>query len=1182
MDITAQGSTIDLEYDLDDKYTRTNGRVYLNGSQALVRLPLMQRQRDLGMGLNTAGYISGYTGSPLGGYDIALKQASKHLEHNHIHFQPGVNEDLAATAVWGSQQTENFGKTKYDGVFGIWYGKGPGLDRSGDALKHGNYSGVGPNGGVLVLAGDDHGAKSSTTAHQSDHAFIHFGMPILNPSTVQDYLDFGIYGWAMSRYAGCWVGFKCVTDTVESSASVSVDSDRIQIIFPDDEVRTPYPGEVTTHLPPAVQAEAAVAKRQQAAKAFVKVNKLDRLVMSAPQAKLGIITSGKAYLDVREALDELGINDKNFSEYGIALYKVAMVWPLEPEGILTFSENLEEILVIEEKRPVMEEQLSRLLYDLDARPRLIGKNDEMGIPLIPAIGELSPADIAIVIAARLQKIKPYSGLAKRAQKIEEAKVTNNTRSGTDLMRLPSFCAGCPHNSSTKLPKGSVAMGGIGCHGMAVWLPDRPTLGLSQMGGEGAIWIGASEFSETNHIFQNLGDGTYYHSGLLAIRAAVASAVNITYKILVNDAIAMTGGQVIEGQVKVDELSRQVHSEGVRRIAVVSNDPEYSNQAAFAPGVTIHHRDELDEVQRELREWEGVSAIIYDQNCATELRRRRKRGKAVDPDKRTFINDLVCEGCGDCGVQSNCIAIEPSETSFGRKRRINQSACNKDFSCLSGYCPSFVTVRGGIPRKKAQDSKKLSTDIFANLPVPEIADTLQPYNIIVAGIGGSGVVTLSALLGMAAHLEGKGCSTLDIAGLAQRNGAVTSHIRIAAHPDDIHAVRIATEGANLVLGSDIVVTAGMEVLSKILTDSTVAVVNSHVSPTSAFASNPDLDMSSESMQAGIRAVTGKENVSFVNSTLLATSLLGNAVAANLFLLGFAVQRGLSPIGLEALEQAIELNGVSVDLNKEAMAWGRLAACDLSQVQGVANSSEAIEDVVIVDSKSEIEKRMEFLANYQNAAYAKKYKNFVDKVVDCEKQKVVGQSSLSETVARYYFKLLSYKDEYEVARLYTAPEFMEKLKNEFEGDLKLEFNLAPPMLGGRDTRTGRYKKRIFGSWILPMFKILARLKFLRGSALDVFGISAHRRQERQLIKNYEKTINQLLNNLNTENYNIAVEIASVPEHIRGYDTVKESHISKALDLEKNLMNKFNGADIPIEFDPKQENSVKTYSIHPGVAD
>lgn len=1175
-------SGVDLDYGIDDKYTRTSGRVYLNGSQALVRLPLMQRQRDLAAGLNTAGYISGYTGSPLGGYDIALKQAAKHLEDHHIHFQPGVNEDLAATAVWGSQQSQNFGKTKYDGVFGIWYGKGPGVDRSGDALKHGNYSGAGANGGVLVLAGDDHGAKSSTTAHQSDYAFIHFGMPILNPATVQDYLDFGIYGWAMSRYAGCWVGFKCVTDTVESSASVSVDPNRIQIVLPEEEVETPYPGGVTAHLPLAVQAEAAVSKRKQAAKAFVRANKLDRVVMSAPQPKLGVVTSGKAYLDVREALDELGISEDNLDQYGIALYKVAMVWPLEPEGVKKFAEGLDEVLVVEEKGPVIEEQLARLFYDLDSRPRLIGKNDEYGTALIPAIGELEPADVAIVIAGRLQNIQDNPVLARRVQAIEEVKAGNQARPGTSLMRLPSFCAGCPHNSSTVLPQGSVAMGGIGCHGMAVWLPDRPTLGLSQMGGEGAVWIGASQFSETEHIFQNLGDGTYYHSGLLAIRAAVASGVNITYKILVNDAVAMTGGQTIEGQVKVDQLSHQIHSEGVRRIAVVSNDPKYSSEAVFAPAVTIHHRDDMDAVQRELREWPGVSAIIYDQYCATELRRRRKRGRAVDPDQRTFINDLVCEGCGDCGVQSNCIAIEPAETDFGRKRRINQSACNKDFSCLRGYCPSFVTVYGGTPRKKARDSKEVSADIFANLPAPVTADTTEPYSIIVAGIGGSGVVTLSALLGMAAHLEGKGCSTLDIAGLSQRNGAVTSHIRIATNPDDIHAVRIATQGANLVLGSDIVVTAGLEVLSKIQTDTTAAVINSYVAPTSAFASNPDLDMSLESMQAGITAVTGTDNINFINSTLLATALLGNAVAANLFLLGFAVQRGLSPVGLEALQRAIELNGVSVELNKQALAWGRLTACDLSQVEAVANSSKVVEEVVTIDPVSELDRRAEFLTAYQNVAYAQKYRSLVEKVVAIEKQKFAGHSELSEIVTRYYFKLLAYKDEYEVARLYTDPAFMEKLTDEFEGNLKLEFNLAPPVFGGRDQRTGRYKKRTFGPWILPVFKLLASLKFLRGTALDVFGQSAHRKQERQLISDYEQTVNGLIAELNADNYQTAVEIASIPEHIRGYDTVKERHIDEAMEMHRELMAKFNNAGVPIQVGPKLVEPTKTYSIYPGASD
>lgn len=1176
-------SSVDLDYGIGDKYTRTKGRVYLNGSQALVRLPLMQRQRDLKAGLNTAGFISGYTGSPLGGYDIALKQAEKHLEEHHIHFQPGVNEDLAATSVWGSQQAQNFGKTKYDGVFGIWYGKGPGVDRSGDALKHGNYSGAGPNGGVLVLAGDDHGAKSSTTAHQSDHAFIHFGMPILNPSTVQDYLDFGIYGWAMSRYAGCWVGLKCVTDTVESSASVSVDPDRIDIIFPEEKILTPYPGGETAHLPLAVQAEAKVSQRQEAAKAFVRVNKLDRIVMSAPKPTLGIVTSGKAYLDVREALDALGIREDNLADYGIALYKVAMVWPLEPTSMLEFAKGLDELLVVEEKRPVMEDQLSGLMYSLESRPRLIGKSDENGKPLIPAIGELSPTDIALVIAERLQKIARNQALAARVQNVLEAKAAEQARPGTSLMRLPSFCAGCPHNNSTKLPDGSVAMGGIGCHGMAVWLPDRPTLGLSQMGGEGAIWIGASGFSETEHIFQNLGDGTYYHSGLLAIRAAVAAGVNITYKILVNDAIAMTGGQVIEGQVKVDELSRQVHAEGIRRIAVVSDDPSYSAAADFAPGVTIHHRDELDTVQRELREWVGVSAIIYDQNCATELRRRRKRGTAVDPDQRTFINDLVCEGCGDCGVQSNCIAIEPSETDFGRKRKINQSACNKDFSCLGGYCPSFVTVRGGTLRKKAQDTQERPADFLANLPTPSTADTSEPYSIIVAGIGGSGVVTVSALLGMAAHLEGKGSSTLDVAGLSQRNGAVTSHVRIASSPQDIHAVRVASQGADLILGSDIVVSAGLESLSKIKPGKTIAVVNSYVAPTSAFASNPDLDMSSESMQASIAAVTGEANSYFVNSTLLATALLGNAVTSNLFLLGFVLQKGLSPVGLEALERAIELNAVSVELNKQALAWGRLAACDLSRVEGVAHSTEAVEEVVKIEKLSELDRRAAFLSDYQNKAYATGYRDFVRSVETLEQQKVPGSNALSEAVTKYYFKLLAYKDEYEVARLYTASAFMEKLRDEFAGDLKLEFNMAPPMLGGRDSKTGRYKKRMFGPWVLTMFKLLAKLKFLRGGAFDLFGKSTHRRQERELINDYRVTINNLFESLNSGNYQLAVEIACIPEHIRGYDVVKDRHIKEAMVKREELLERYYNAGAPVEFDPKRsEPAEKIYSIHPGAAD
>ena len=1155
-------SKVDLDYTLDDKYLLDEGKVFLSGTQALVKLPLIQKKIDELNGINTAGFISGYPGSPLGGYDHALHQASSFLKKNEIVFQPGINEDLAATALHGSQQTTLVDNPKYDGVFGLWFGKGPGVDRSGDALKHGNYAGSSKYGGVIALAGDDHSAKSSTTAHQSDHAFIHFGMPILNPATVQDYIDFGLLGIAMSRYSGCWIGMKCITDTVESAASVDIGLDRFKPEFPED-----LPSDDDLHLQwgyiPALSETRLYKKRLPAAQAFAKVNSLDKVIFQGKR-KLAIVTSGKAYLDVRQALDELGLDDKTCEEIGVSLFKVGMVWPLEPDNIMNFVEGNDEVLVIEEKRPIVEDQLMKYLFNHEKRPLIIGKTDENGEYLIPSEGELSPSSLSLIIAKRIQKLSLDIDLSNKIQEIDDLILNINSAPVSDLFRLPSFCAGCPHNTSTKVPDDSFAFGGIGCHGMATFMPERKTYNLGQMGGEGVMWTGIAPFTETEHIFQNLGDGTYYHSGILAIRAAIASKANITFKILVNDAIAMTGGQDISGKVQVDSLSWQVHSEGAKKVVVMTDYPEkYPPSSSFAPGVEILHRDELDKVQRELREIKGVTVILYDQYCATELRRRRKRGLAEEPDKRIFINPLVCEGCGDCGVQSNCIAIEPHESKFGRKREINQSACNKDYSCTKGYCPSFLTVTGGSLKKKGNDlDDKLNSQnsLSENLPTPEVAELHKPFNILLTGIGGSGVITLGAILGTAAHLEGKGSSTLDVAGLAQRNGPVTSHLRVANSPSELHSTRIATGSADLIIGCDIVVTTGMEPVSKISKNRTHMVINSHVAPTSNFASNPDLDLSSARMIKGLKEVASNDLMHLINATKFATSLMGNAIAANLFLVGYAIQKGLFPISLTAVERAIELNGVSVQMNKESIYWGRLAAIDIKKVESIAlNDVEA--KIVVETLDSVIDDRYDFLVGYQNKKYADQYKALVLRIKDIDMSVSNNEESLSMAAAKFYFKLMAYKDEYEVARLHTGDEIKKYLDDKLEGNYKIEYSLAPPVLGGRDKLTGRYPKRKLPSVTYYLFALMKRFKVLRGTPFDIFGMSSHRKTERKLIVEYEEMMSRVINKVDINNYDSAVKIASLPDHIKGYDVVKEANIEKTKLLKQQYFNEFNGTNINI---------------------
>jgi len=1145
---------------LDDKYALDSGRVFLTGLQALVRLPMLQRQRDAAAGLNTAGFISGYRGSPLGGYDAALWAASPFLKRGHIRFQPGLNEDQAATSIWGTQQVNLFSGANYDGVFAIWYGKGPGVDRCGDVFKHLNHDGTSAHGGVLLIAGDDHGCKSSTLPHQSEQAFIAGSIPVINPAGVQEYLDLGLYGFALSRYSGCAIGFKAVGDTVESSASVAIDPGRVQITtdtdfaMPDGGLGIRYPD-----APPEKERR-MMQEKLPAAQAFVRANGLDRMIFDTPRPRLGIVTTGKAYLDVRQALDELGVSEAQAAAMGLRLYKVALTWPLEPQGALAFARGLEEILVVEEKRPLIEDQLKTLLYGAADAPRhIIGKHDEQGRPLLPEHGELTPGLVAATIAGRLKRYNELPEFEQRLARLEQIQA-GALGSPPKLLRSPWFCSGCPHNTSTRIPDGSRAMAGIGCHGMAMWMEDRQTQTIIHMGGEGVNWIGQAPFTATKHVFQNLGDGTYYHSGLLAIRAAVDANVNITYKILYNDAVAMTGGQPVltTGQLMPADISRQVHAEGAKRVVVVTDEPDkYPVGTDWAPGVTVHHRSELDKVQRELREIEGVTVLIYDQTCAAEKRRRRKRGLFPDPQKRVFINDLVCEGCGDCSAKSNCVSVQPLDTEWGRKRQIDQSNCNKDYSCVNGFCPSFVTVHGGGVRKaKRQSAGDQGSALFAALPMPQIPSAGEPYGILITGIGGTGVVTVGALLGMAAHLEGKGVSVLDQAGLAQKNGAVTSHVRIADNPDDLHAVRIATGGTKLLLGCDIVVATAPDALATVNQGLTSAVINDHVVPTASFLADQELDFAGAEMVRKLQDAAGEDRAFFVNATKLATALMGDSIAANLFMLGHAFQRGLLPLSLEVLMQAIEINGVAVEANKRAFDWGRLSAHQPTAVEEVA-APLLREPAVAAQTQSFDElvaRRVAFLTDYQDADYAARYRTVVEAAAAAERDKAAGMDGLARAVAVNLFKLMAYKDEYEVARLYTSGEFRDKLNRQFEGDFSLRFHLAPPLLARRDPDSGELQKREYGGWVLPVLGVLAKLRRLRGGRFDLFGYTAERRGERQLIVDYETAIREVIAGLSHDNHPLAVQIAEVPDRIRGFGHVKERNLRTAKAAEAQLLEAF----------------------------
>ena len=1145
---------------LDDKYTNLSGQIFLSGIQALVRLPMMQRQRDLAAGMNTAGFISGYRGSPLGGLDETLWKTSKLLEANHIRFVPGVNEDLAATAVWGTQQVDLIGPAKYDGVFAMWYGKGPGVDRCGDVFKHMNHAGTAAKGGVILVAGDDHGAYSSTLPHQSDHLFSASMIPVLYPCNVQEYLDLGLHAWAMSRYSGCVVAFKALADTVESSASVDADPFRLQIKLPTDFVMPP--GGLNARL--TTETLGIEARKQEAlmqdykiyaALAYARANQLNHVTIDSPTARLGIIASGKSYLDVLDAMEELGISEQLAAEIGIRLYKVAMPWPLEPDGVREFAQGLDEILVVEEKRQIVEYQLKEQLYNWrdDVRPRVIGKFDEKGEWVAPrgewlltSKADFSVAQIARVIAGRIARFHT-SDLIKARLMFLEAKDAVLKKAVNTPARPAWYCSGCPHNTSTKVPEGSLALAGIGCHVMATAIYPEHNKTTTHMGGEGAPWIGQAPFSTLPHVFANLGDGTYFHSGYLAIRAAIAAKVNITYKILYNDAVAMTGGQPIDGLITVPMMAQQMAAEGVKRIALVTEDlSRYVGRVGLPTMVSLHDRKDMDAVQRELREFEGASVLIYDQTCAAEKRRRRKKGEFADPAKRLVINDAVCEGCGDCGVQSNCTSILPLETELGRKRSIDQSSCNKDYSCVKGFCPSFVTVEGGSLKKSRAGTAKV--DQFGPIPEPVVPLCAAPYNILLNGIGGTGVITIGALIGMAAHLEGKSVSVLDMTGMSQKNGSVTSHIRISTTHGSIRAQRIATGEADLILGCDMLTAGSQDAISKMRPGRTRAVVNTHEQPTGKFTQDADWDFPLEQVQALINESV-EQRADFIDATRLATALMGDSIATNLFMLGFAYQRACIPVTESALMRAIELNGVATESNKKSFLWGRRAAVDAKRVEAIALPGKPVLLQMPQSLDTVIKRRAALLTAYQNPAYAAQYLTLVDDVRAAETLLGLG-NKLTMAVAKSYAKLMAYKDEYEVARLYTDGQFVEKLNAQFDGKFSVRFNLAPPLLSKKNEQ-GHLIKAEYGSWVWRAFGVLAKLKGLRGTPLDVFGYSAERRMERRLILDYRQNIRSMLGSLDADNHAVAVELASLPEKIRGFGHVKEAAVVVAQVEEARLM-------------------------------
>jgi indolepyruvate ferredoxin oxidoreductase len=1122
---------------LSDVYSQASGSVFLSGIQALVRLPMIQIARDRQAGLNTGGFIAGYRGSPLGGYDLALHQAKGELAARGIVFRPAVNEELAATAVWGTQQLALSPGHKKDGVFAIWYGKGPGVDRAGDVLKHGNAAGSAKHGGVLCLAGDDHGAKSSTMPHQSDHAFMSALMPILYPSSVHEFVRLGLIGIAMSRYSGCWVAMKLTSDTVESCATVDLDQEMLSLVepadfeLPEDGLNLRWPD------PPTQQDHRLQNYKGYAARAFARANNVDRVILDAARARFGIVASGKAFEDVREALPLLGIGSELAGAIGLRLLKIGMPWPLEPVRVRGFSEGLEEVFVIEERREMVENQIKQHLFNwrADVRPRIVGKFDERDMPCLPLDNELTVDSIAEALVARLRPLALPEGVRARLEERLAIMVQRRRqREGYTpaSIRLPHYCPGCPHNSSTRVPEGSRALAGIGCHYMAQWM-DRRTETFTQMGGEGVTWMGMAPFTDEQHVFANLGDGTYFHSGILAIRQSVAAGVNITYKILFNDAVAMTGGQQVDGQLTVPQLTRELHEEGVRQIYLLTTDPKRYRDADLAQGVILQPREAVDRVMEILRQEPGCTALIYDQTCAAELRRRRHRGKAPEATERAFINHRVCEGCGDCSTQSNCIAIDPLETELGRKRAINQSACNSDLSCLKGFCPSFVTVSGGTVRKQTGAA-------LPELALPEPPPRQEPvldgnsYNIAVTGIGGTGVLTVGHIIGMAAHIDGMGAMVLDMTGLAQKGGAVISHIRLSRTPRDVMAPHVPPGSADVLLAADMVVAGAPDSLRLVAADRTAAIIDTHTTPVADFVRNRDFDFRSPQHLAQIERMT-RAPIQTLDFHALALRALGDAIAANLMMVGYAYQRGLLPVTEAALLRAIELNAVAVEFNLAAFRWGRYAAAFPDTVNAVIRSAERGPALAQMNLDDIIDHRVKHLTAYQNAGLAVRYEKAVASIRSLE-WRAVKTDELTRAVAINYAKVLAYKDEYEVARLFADPAFLKELNETFEGAFSFDFHLAPPVLAPFDKNLRRPKKLRFGPWMMPVFRLLAKLRPLRGTPFDIFGWTAERRRERKLIRTYENGLAAIANSLNPQSHACAVALAAAPDKVRGFGPVK----------------------------------------------
>jgi indolepyruvate ferredoxin oxidoreductase len=1147
-------TTARLQTTLDDKYTLSEGYVFMTGTQALTRVPIEQRRRDIAAGLRTGGYISGYPGSPLGGYDRALNQARSILQAHNIVFRPGLNEELAATAVWGSQYVGMFPGATVDGVFGIWYGKGPGVDRSADALRHANWAGTSQQGGTLAVAGDDHGAKSSTLACYSDILFESLGIPLLYPSNVQEILDFGLHGLAMSRFSGAWTGLKAVNDIIESAGTVRLSPDSPRITIPDDTPEARNERAIRTYdFALLTLEERLYHRRLHAALAYARANDLNRIVSEAPEASIGVVAAGKAYQDVRAALYKLGLQAGERSAGGVRLLKIGMVWPLDPEIVRCFAKGLRTIVVVEEKRPQLETQIRAILYGVPDAPAIIGKVREGNLfdtaPswVFPNYGEITPAAIAAVLAGLAEtEREPESSGATRPALVEGGSAGPEATRPPAVVRTPSFCSGCPHNRSTKLPAGSRALAGIGCHGMQIFLDNANCKTVAQMGGEGMHWLGQQPFTEESHVFANLGDGTYAHSGSLAVRQAVASGVPITYKILVNGFISMTGGQTIQGGQSVERIVQALRADGVQRIVVVTDTPDKYPGQRVDGDVPVRPRSEMDVVQRELREYRGVSVVVYEQRCATERRRLRKKGQWEDPPKRAFINTAVCEGCGDCSKVSTCLSVEPVDTEFGRKRRINQSSCNKDFSCVEGFCPSFVTVHGGALRKPSTDGAR-SRQPFA-VPEPELPALAQPFNVLVGGIGGTGVVTIGQTLAMAAFVDEKPCLSLDVTGMAQKYGAVFSHLRFAADRDDLFSPRIGAGETDTLIGCDLIVASGDEPVATLQRGRSRAVVCRDLVPTAEFARNPDWTTNPEALLERIAAGVG-EQLKLVDGQRLALALLGDAIASNMLLVGMAWQLGQLPLTRAAIERAIELNGVSVEMNLKAFQWGRCLAHDAARVEQAISGAQVIRFQPRAPEQSLdqlIDYRANWLVDYQDRALATRYRALVGRVRASDQQGA-GGGSLSAAVAEGYFKLLAVKDEWEVARLHTSQAFQEEIAQTFEGDYRLHFHIGGWPFAKKDRKTGAVTKRELGPWFMSALRLLARARCLRGTPLDPFRYSAERRFERALLEQYERDIERLLAGLSDENYDTAVALARLPMKIRGYGHVKEAQ-AKATESER----------------------------------